>query len=372
MKISFISDLHWGHKNFSKKSFHENLSYFTEEFFPYVIENTIKDVILSGDLMHNRNIFDNFMIQELKEKFFFWFDKNNINLHIIVGNHDTYYKNRIDYNFPKTNLKEFDNIFVYDKPTITHINNFSFGFLPWLVEKDDITKLIDPKDVDILIGHFDINSALMQGNTLSNVGYDVNVFKRYKVVLSGHYHATSDIKNVKYIGSPYQMNYRDYGNKKGFWVMDETMKFEYIENNFSPKFLKLFYFETEDGDIRLYVGGLSEDRVEVELEKAKTLFENNYFKFIVKTYKDQDILQETFRKLTEHSYDKVVLINEVKSIEDFDIHKFEQEIDDSEELIDIITGYVDNLKLKDSRMSKRKINKILNNYYLETKEGALE
>lgn len=369
--ILILADIHLGHKNFSKHVFHKDIEYFEEIVFPYILENNIKNVILCGDLIHNRDLSSNYIVQASKERFFGWFEKNCINFHILIGNHDLLYKNRVDYNWPKTNLKEFEYITVYEESTIVNIEGYRFGFLPWQVSKVDIPSIIPPKNIDILVAHLDVNNALMQGNTKSFNGLDVSLFKDYKQVITGHYHATSDFHNVKYIGAPYQMSYRDYNNKKGFWVLGSDMQFEYHENSYSPKYLKLYYIE-ENRDFKLFIGGVEEDKIEVSVDEAIEYISNNYFKFIVKDFKNEKLLQEAFIKITETSYDKIDLINEVSSIADFDIASFEHEMDESVELIDIFESYVESITFRDKRISKKKVIEDLKSYYEQTKIGGDE
>ncbi len=370
-EILIVADIHLGHKNFAKNVFLKDISYFEEIVFPYILKNKIKHVIMCGDLIHNRDLSSNYIIQESKKRFFSWFDKNGVEFHVLIGNHDLLYKNRSDYNWPKTNLKEFEYITVYEEPKIVTIEDYRFGFLPWQVSKVDIPKIINPSEIDILVAHIDINNALMQGSTRSFNGFDVQTFKDYKQVIVGHYHATSDFHNVKYIGAPYQMSYRDYNNKKGYWILKSDIKFEYFENTYSPKYLKIFYIENE-GDFKLYIGGIKEDKIEVTVEEAVEYVKNNYCKFIVKDFKQEKLLQEVFIKITEKTYDRIDLINEVSSIADFDIESFESEIDSNVELIDIFESYVESITFRDKRMSKKKIIKYLKECYKKTKIGSDE
>ena len=79
--------------------------FFETQLFPYLLKNKVKDVVHCGDIVHNRNTIDLWILQELKTRFFKWFDDNNINLHLVVGNHDLYYRSTLDYSFQKENLK---------------------------------------------------------------------------------------------------------------------------------------------------------------------------------------------------------------------------------------------------------------------------
>jgi DNA repair exonuclease SbcCD nuclease subunit len=61
---------------------------------------------------------------------------------------------------------------------------------------------------------------------------------RWKQVILGDVHDPVQVaKNVRYCGSPMQWHYGDADGKRGFLILDdETMKVEFIENEFSPRF----------------------------------------------------------------------------------------------------------------------------------------
>jgi len=71
----------------------------------------------------------------------------------------------------------------------------------------------------------------------------VSKFDRYSSVLSGHYHTRSflDGNRINYVGTPYELNWGDSGDQRGFTVLDtETLQYTYIPNP-DFMFIKLRY-----------------------------------------------------------------------------------------------------------------------------------
>ena len=344
-KIICISDTHIGAKAFSKSVFENMMTYFESELFPYILKHDIKYVIHLGDLVHNRNFMDNYINQEFKRRFFQWFEDNCIKLFCVVGNHDMYFKNTMKYNYHEGNLKEFSTVQIVDRVSMCNymLPNVRIGFVPWLITDENFKDLPPPSDVDLLIGHFEISNMRMQGNSYSKHGLHYKKFKDYKKVISGHFHATSEKNNFRYIGTQYQIDWGDHGDEKGFWVIDSKLNMEYIPNTTSPKFLMLYYFEGQEEQVELRIGGLTGDLIDVTIDQARDYAKENYMKFIIKKYRNQDLLERYFDAVTKFSLDKVEIINESSIIEDFDFESFEKTVqDDDIGIVDLIETFIGN------------------------------
>ena len=343
MTVALISDTHCGVKSFNRQVFERQMEYFEQIFFPFVLKNKIKTVIHLGDLVHSRKLIDNWIDGQFKKRFFKWFDENQVQLICLVGNHDTYFKNTVEHNWPRANLKEFEYSEIIDTPTIKIIEGNRIGFMPWMVSLDDIDSIPPIDKVDVLMGHFEMTNVLMQGTTMSRNGLGYEYFDNYKLVLSGHFHATSQNKNVRYIGTQYQMSWGDYGNEKGFWTLKDNFELEYHINNFSPKFTKLYYSE-ENGEVNLFLGGYYDTFKKVSFTEACEIVKTNFSKFIIKRYANQELLSRYFEEYSQNSLTKVEIINESSAIEDFDIEKFEKTLKDDADLFTIIENFTKNSK----------------------------
>lgn len=238
--IALITDLHFGFKNCSDKIFESQMMFFEEQFFPYLIEHDIKEVICAGDITHDRVSIDWKILNALKERFFSFFDNNGITFHLLIGNHDLLEKDSLDHHSANTLFHGYSKLFYYNKITTIQIESYLVGFIPWQTDRT----LVLPK-ADILFLHADIIGAKMNSKKDSTKGFDPSIFKYYTKVFSGHYHSISKIGNVQYLGSPYQYDWGDCGEQRGFWILKDNYELEFIENKVSPKFVKLIYSEDE-------------------------------------------------------------------------------------------------------------------------------
>ena len=238
--ILLLGDLHFGMKNGNMEVLENQLSFFEQQVFPFILENDIKEVFCLGDFFDNRTTLDWMVLHTLKARFFSFFEDKKVNFHGIVGNHDTQRKNTIEYHSLSIAFEGYRHLFYCDEISTVALGDYDLCFVPWQV---DITTTILPK-CDILCGHFDIIGAKMNTKVESKKGFDVGVFKDYKMVLSGHYHGVSKISNVQYLGSPYQMDWGDCRDERGFWTL-EGLDLKFYENVVGPKHIKVVY--SEDG-----------------------------------------------------------------------------------------------------------------------------
>ena len=341
--IVFLSDSHFGTNNSSKSIFETQLSFFDDQFFPYLIENGIKEVIHLGDFVHNRNNIDLWILQELKTRFFKWFDENNIKLHILVGNHDCYFRDRISHNFLSENTNEFKNIFVYDRAKTIKIGKYSIAMIPWIVDQKTFSV---PKKCDIIAGHFEMNNFPMMKNIMSKGGFDANIFKDIKLVFSGHYHIKSRQDNIIYTGTQYQLTYNDFDEEKGFYVLKDNYELDYIKNIITPKFIKLYY----DDDV-ITVSGLETNKTrEITKDKAKDIVSTNYSKIYVKKCKNLfnfDIFYNSLCEVSKNDY-KIEIIDTEQVVENFNLTEFEETLETDTNTIDLIRTFIDGMTFEEN------------------------
>ena len=173
-------------------------------------------------------------------------------LHIIIGNHDIYNKSDNDVNSLKA-YNYIPNVHVYEKPSVIKFDNRSILFMPWVENKDEqISILKEFTGCDYLFCHSDLNGAKMHLTSVSHKNQnkiDVEEFKGYKNVYSGHIHLVQKNKNFTFVGSIHEMDRNDIDNQKGIFLLDtESDKEEFIPNTISPKFRKIYLNEEEDID----------------------------------------------------------------------------------------------------------------------------
>ena len=87
--------------------------------------------------------------------------------------------------------------------------------------------------------HTDVKGISFNRYVKIEEGTDVDAFSGFHRVYSGHIHFGQKYKNLRMLGTPYELTRSDMGNTKSIWLLDlETDEELCWENVVSPKFLK--------------------------------------------------------------------------------------------------------------------------------------
>lgn len=244
IKAVMLGDLHFGKNKFSKMTFSSQMAFFNEQLYPYMEENNINTIIQLGDVFDNRIMMDIEYFDILLRDFYDVLKAKNINFICIVGNHDIYHKSSREYTPLNIIDRLYDNVYVINERKELLINNMRCLFVPWILPNEELKKE-ELKGINYLLGHFEIrNFEMTKGHIDEHSMLSPEFFKQtksLKQVFSGHYHIKSDKEKITYLGTPYWLDWGDYNTTRGFYVIDENFKVNYIENNKSVKFVKIKY-----------------------------------------------------------------------------------------------------------------------------------
>ena len=157
MKIAIITDTHFGARN-DNVNFNDYFYKFYEgQFFPFLQQNNIKNVIHLGDVMDRRKFVSYRIAKDFRERFLLPFSVLDINLHMLVGNHDIFFKNTNDVN----SLQElvdgrYKTINLYSEAQEVTFDGLPILFMPWINSQNYIYAMgmIDETKADICMGHF--------------------------------------------------------------------------------------------------------------------------------------------------------------------------------------------------------------------------
>ena len=117
MRVAIITDTHFGCRK-NSKIFHDYfLEFYEEVFFPYLESMGITTVIHLGDAFDSRKGIDFSALSWAKNNIFDRLQEMCIDVHLITGNHDCYYKNTNKVNAVDLLLREYKNVHVYDTAT---------------------------------------------------------------------------------------------------------------------------------------------------------------------------------------------------------------------------------------------------------------
>lgn len=253
MKVFLTTDWHFGiYLNNLDKWLNMMEDYFNNFFIPYLKENVKEGDILihCGDLYDNRTSIP--IIASYKAEKILIEIAKILPVHLIVGNHDLYNKGTNDVNSVRL-FNYVDNITIHTETTSIDLFGNKLILMPWVEKRSDMIKEITNNPGDYLFCHSDLNGCLMHLNSVAHRNVDkidVNEFKNYKHVFSGHIHIRQTNKNFSFIGSPYQMDRNDMGDQKGITILDlSTDRISFIPNDYSPVFRKIAVRNEDDIDI---------------------------------------------------------------------------------------------------------------------------
>jgi DNA repair exonuclease SbcCD nuclease subunit len=234
MKIAIINDTHCGIRNSSDVFLDNAEKFYSDVFFPYLLEHNIKHIVHLGDYYDNRKFINFRALNRNRHHFLKPLRDNGITMDIICGNHDTYYKNTNDLNSLKELLGHYMNeVNIIHEPRVMDYDGFKLGLVPWISntnEKDSLDFIANAK-CDWLGGHFEISGYDMAKGIKNEHGLDPEIFKRFESVLSGHFHTKSSQNNITYLGSQMEFFWNDAHDKKYFHILNtENRQLEAIQN----------------------------------------------------------------------------------------------------------------------------------------------
>jgi DNA repair exonuclease SbcCD nuclease subunit len=342
-KIALVTDTHFGARSDSIPFDNFFRRFYEEVFFPEIDKMGIRHIVHLGDCFDRRKYINFNTLSSCRNYFFDEIKKRDIELHMIVGNHDTFFKNTNDVNSPRLLLKDYE-FNVIDTPSELEFDDGSKIFMmPWICTDNynQSMEAIKTTDAQVLFGHFEIAGFQMYKGHENDEGFDPKIFEKFDTVCSGHFHHRSSNGNINYLGNPYELTWADFEDPRGFHIFDTgTRELDFIQNPFTI-FSKIYYDDTKAIDYT------TED------------FENKHLKLIVVNKTDY----YAFDKFVEKIYKANPL--ELKIIED--LSEFEadamgdQEVD-LEDTVTLLSQCVDSL---DTEADKTRIKTLMKTLYVE-------
>ena len=352
MKIAIITDTHFGARNDNQNFSDFFFKFYENIFFPTLIEKGITTCIHMGDVMDRRKYVSYKTATDFRTGFVDKFKELGIDLHITIGNHDTYYKNTSEVN-SMDELVGAGLVKVYTEPEIVDFDGLPVLLVPW-INANNYNKSMEAlksANADILMGHLEINGFAMNvGQMVCAGSWDKKEFKRFETVFSGHFHHKNDDGQIFYLGTPYEIYWSDYNDPKGFHIFDtETRELERIVNPYTI-YKKIFY----------------DDTVNEYDNHNMSQYKNHYVKVVVVNKKDLYQFDKfTDKLLAADAYD-------VKIIEDFselDASNVSDEIvENAEDTITLLEKYVDEL---DVTLDKTRLKNTMKSLYNEAQNLEL-
>ena len=343
MKIALITDQHLDARKGSLAFWDYFQKFYDDVFFPTLEKEGVKVVFDLGDTFDNRKTIDFNNFNRINENYFK--RMKDYEVHMLLGNHCTYYKNTNKINSPELLLEQYDNIRVYSEPKEIVMGKKVFLMLPWINKEnqEEVFGLLERSDADICCGHLELSGFEMTPGFVMDHGMDRNLFRRFKRVWSGHFHHKSKHGNIQYLGNPYQIYWNDYKDPRGFHLYEPSKnKLKYIKNP-NEIFKKIYYNDSVDQDI------------------TPSDYAGCYVKLVVENKTNFP----KFEKLIDDLYSSNVL--DLKIIETL-VQKDVKETDIDLEVTDtlsLLNEYIDEVEMS---VNKNDLKSILRTLYIESCE----
>ena len=337
MKVALVTDQHFGARNDSVRVHDYFEKFYDEVFFPYIDENGIDTIIDLGDTFDRRKYISFNSLKRAKEMFFQKCQDRNIQLHVIVGNHDAYYKNTLEVNSVDLLLEEYDNIKTYVEPEVIEVGGCEIMLVPWICDQNEEKTFVmaDKTSAQVLFGHLELAGYEMYKGGIIDHGISDQWLRKFDLVCSGHYHHKSQNGCINYLGTAYEITWSDYNDQKGFHIFDTTTRsLEFIEN---PH--KLFHKVWYD-DANLDMTGLLKQCEQFEDFKGCSI------KVIIKN-KDNPMLFDLFMEKLEAADPMTIQV--VTDHLHLDLEDDADIVDEAEDTLTILDSYVDGLEIKNDK-----------------------
>ena len=351
MKIALVTDTHWGARNDNSVFSNYFAQFFKNQFFPYLKANNITRIIHLGDVVDRRKYINYQTHHSMMENFFKPIIENNIQLDVIVGNHDTYFKNTNHINSMEQlfGSMQIPNIRWYDnEPGEIEVDECKIFLLPWLCT-NNVEKFMDAvanTKAQVLMGHLELQGFELLRGSVCDHGQDPVLFNKFDIVCSGHFHHKSSSGNIHYLGTPYELTWSDYNDPRGFHVFDtKTRHIEFIHSPLTM-FNKIFY-----DDVNLTIDEITK----IDFRKYK----NTFVKVIVKQKTNPYWFDLYIEKLEK------VGLTDVQVVEDhlnLNLEGDDDIVNEAEDTMTILKKYIDSIEID---TDKQRLDKLIRSLYDE-------
>jgi len=348
VKIILLNDTHFGCRNDNPAFIEFQNKFYNEQFFPYLQQNNINCLVHLGDVVDRRKFINHNTAHNFKKVFWDRLDDMGIETHIIIGNHDTYYKNTNEVNALQ-NLNISENAIVYTHATDVELDGLKILFIPWICDDNyvETMRTIENSTATIAMGHLEVKGFEMHNGHMNEQGLEKPMFKRFEKVMSGHLHKKSDDGHIYYLGAQYEMTWSDYNCPKGFHIFDtETRELSRVENP-NRMFKKIIYNDKD------------RDYDDLDIKE----FNHTFLKIFISEKTDTDMFERLMDRLYNHI--NVHAIDIIEDPTDIGASVPENILEQGEDTLTFLGNYIDQADIK---LDKQKLKAFAKELYMEASE----
>ena len=248
MKIAVLNDTHCGVRNSSDIFLNYQDRFYNEVFFPYLEKHGIKQILHLGDYYDHRKYINFKALNQNRKTFLERMRNDGITMDIIPGNHDVFYKNTNDLCALKESLGYFtSNVNIIMEPKVLDYDGLRIALVPWINNENysSTMKFLEKCDASWVGAHLELTGFDMMRGVQNTHGMSADVFKRFEMVMTGHFHTKSEQGNIHYLGSQMEFTWSDCGDPKYFHVIDTSTRELIPVRNDITIFEKVLYNDTE-------------------------------------------------------------------------------------------------------------------------------
>jgi len=353
MKIAIITDQHFGARNDSIHFLDFYEKFYRDTFFPTLKENNIITLLILGDTFDRRKYVNFYSLKRTKDMFFDTLHQMGIEVHMLAGNHDTYFKNTNEVNSVNLLLREYDNINVIDSPQTIHLNygetTSDVCMIPWICPENynNCMEEIKNTSATLCMGHFEIAGFAMYRGMPSEEGLSRELFRKFDMTFSGHYHHKSNADDIYYLGNPYELTWQNYNDPRGFHLFDLTNRELQFVQNPNRMFHRITYDDKQDTITEITSKDLSE-------------YTNTYVKVVVINKTNPYLFDKFMNNLYNVNPIDITIAEDFTDLNDGVVNDM---VDQAEDTLTILNKYIDNVK--EDSISNDKLKTIMKELYIE-------
>ena len=195
MKYTIVGDPHLTHKSYDQ----------INELFD-IVEEMGNPVIFMGDFLDTKEVIRGRCLNLLNKRLL----ESKVGGVLLVGNHDYFNLDCEDHSLEVfKHLQPFWTI--VDKP----IKWCGLHLLPYYHDQEKLNDALSniPNDA-VVFGHFDMVGWDYGNGYISEHGGELGDYRRFRRVLSGHYHKFQQKENFTYIGTPFSHSFGEANQPK--------------------------------------------------------------------------------------------------------------------------------------------------------------
>ena len=324
-RAAVFTDLHLGKKN-NDRQHNIDCEEYLKWFCKMAKERNVDCIINMGDLHDNRHSIHistlNYSMSNMER-----LASTDLPVYMIVGNHDSYYRDKKEIN-SITIGRSIKNIIIVDD--FLHQGNVTF--CPWLTNNDWKQIPEYAKKSTYIFGHFELPHFLMNAmvempdnNTLNHNHF--NDVKEW--AFTGHFHKRQSKGKVCYIGNAFPHNFSDaWDDERGAMILEWGQPPEFLAWPDAPSYKTLTMSELLESP-ETYIDKRTTARITTdiditfeEVDFIKDIFNNHFTprKIDILSSRREEQTQDYIEDVDFQSVEQIV-IEGLKNIDSISIDK---------------------------------------------------